>query len=112
MKQDKFLFGIILTLLVMTLTGTHVMSNNPSTKNFILITSKENEIKIPEAWTLTVLYLGDKVWGETSTDNKSDSLFSFSFTFLLPSYKATLCLFHQRLKMKFGSFAICEILID
>ena len=41
MKQDTFLFGIILTLLVMTLTGTHVVSNNPSTKNFILITSKE-----------------------------------------------------------------------
>ena len=41
MKQDTFLFGTILTLLIMTLSGTHVGSKNPSTKDFILITSKE-----------------------------------------------------------------------
>ena len=43
---------------------------------------------------------------------KSDSLFSLSPTCLLPGSKATLGLFHQRLKMKFGSFAIFKILID
>ena len=58
------------------------------------------------------LYPGIKAERKRSTDNEIDSLFTFSPTCLLPGSKATLCLFHQRLKMKFGSFAICEILID
>ena len=97
----------------MTLSGTHVGSKNPSTKKLNPNNIKsDNGIEIPEAWMLIVLYLIDKVEGEKSIDNENDSLFPFSPTCLLPGYKATLCLFHQRFEMKFGSFAICEILID